>query len=118
MGPIMIQNPNTTFMTSQGMAPGQMMFPGQAGQGFMPPNNGMPPQMPGVNGFPSPGRGPPMMMHQGSQQGHQQQGQQAWGMNPGMSPSPQYNNAAPIYNNQQPPGQSKSVVFELILQVS
>ncbi|EKD16985.1 LsmAD domain-containing protein [Drepanopeziza brunnea f. sp. 'multigermtubi' MB_m1] len=103
MGPIMMQNPNGAFMASQGMAPGPPMIFNH-GQGFMPPpNNGMPPQMPGVNGYPSPGRGPPMMMQQGSQQGHQQP--QAWGMNPGMSPSPQYNHAAPMYNNQQPPGQ-------------
>jgi hypothetical protein len=40
-----------------------------------------------------------MMMSQGSQQGHQQP---MYGMNPGMSPGPQF--AAPIYT-QQPPGQ-------------
>jgi hypothetical protein len=106
MGPIMMPNPNGTFMTSQGMAPGpQMMFQGNQGP-FMAPNNGHPPQMPGVNGFPSPGRtAAPMMMSQGSQQGHQQQ--PMYGMNPGMSPGPQYGNVAPIYA-QQPPGQSKS----------
>jgi len=42
-----------------------------------------------------------MMMNQGSQQGHQQQ---MYGMNPGMSPGPQFGNAAPIYA-QQAPGQ-------------
>ncbi len=105
MGPIMMPNPQGTFMTSQGIAPGPgMMFPQGSQGGFMPPN-GFPPQMP-VNGFPSPGRGAPMMM-QGSQQGHQQ-GQPMYGMNTGMSPSPQYGNAAPIYN-QQPPGQSKHI---------
>ncbi|KAF8863624.1 hypothetical protein BDZ45DRAFT_106174 [Acephala macrosclerotiorum] len=100
MGPIMMQNPGPTFLTSQGMAPGPQMMYAQGGPGpFMPPGNGHPPQMPGVNGFPSPGRGAPMMMSQGSQQGHQQP---MYGMNPGMSPGPQF--AAPIYT-QQPPGQ-------------
>lgn len=72
----------------------------------MPPSNGMPPQMPGVNGFPSPGRGGAMMMNQGSQQGHQppppMYGMNP-GMNPGMSPGPQYVNTAQGYNQQPPP---------------
>jgi hypothetical protein len=104
MGPIMMQNPNPTFMAAQGLTPGgPMMFP-QGGPGpFMPPN-GHPPPMPGVNGYPSPGRSAPMMMSQGSQQGHQQP---MYGMNPGMSPGPQYGAVAPIYA-PQPPGQSKS----------
>ncbi|RDL39101.1 Uncharacterized protein BP5553_03441 [Venustampulla echinocandica] len=98
---IMMQNPAGGFMTSQGMAPGpQMMYP-QGGQGhFMAQGNGHPPAMPGVNGYPSPGRSAPMMMSQGSQQGHQQP--PMFNMNPGMSPGPQYGNAAPIYP-QQPP---------------
>lgn len=101
MGPIMMQNPAPTFLTSQGIAPGPQMIYAQGGPGpFMPPGNGHPPQMPGVNGFPSPGRGAPMMMSQGSQQGHQQP---MYGMTPGMSPGPQF---APMYP-QQPPGQSK-----------
>jgi hypothetical protein len=102
MGPaIMMQNPTTSFMTSQGMAPGpQMMYPpGQQGH-FMPQGNG-PPIMP-VNGYPSPGRGAPMMMSQGSQQGHQQP--PMFGVNPGMSPGPQY--GQPVYA-QAPPNQSK-----------
>jgi hypothetical protein len=102
MGPIMMQNPAGGFLTSQGMAPGpQMMYPqGQAP--FMPQGNGHPPPMQ-PNGFPnSPGRTAPMMMSQGSQQGHQQP---MYGMNPGMSPGPQYGNVAPIYA-QQPPGGS------------
>jgi hypothetical protein len=105
MGPIMMQNPNPTFMAAQGLTPGgPMMFP-QGGPGpFMPPGNGHPPPMPGVNGYPSPGRSAPMMMSQGSQQGHQQP---MYGMNPGMSPGPQYGAVAPIYA-PQPPGQSKS----------
>jgi hypothetical protein len=100
MGPIMMPNPAGSFLTSQGMAPGPQMMYQQGGQGpFMPPHNG-PSAMP-ANGFPSPGRGAPMMMNQGSQQGHQQP---MYGMNPGMSPGPQY--VAPMYP-QQPPGQSK-----------
>jgi hypothetical protein len=105
MGPtIMMQNPGNGFMTSQGMAPGpQMMFP-QGGQGhFMPPTNGHPSAMP-INGYPSPGRSAaPMMMSQGSQQGQQQQ--PVYGLNPGMSPGPQYGNIA-MYG-QQHPGQSE-----------
>jgi hypothetical protein len=64
-----------------------------------------------ANGFPSPGRGAPMMMNQGSQQGHQQP---MYGMNPGISPGPQY--VAPMYP-QQPPGQSKLSRFSVISSV-
>ncbi|KAF4631935.1 hypothetical protein G7Y89_g6191 [Cudoniella acicularis] len=103
MGPtIMMQNPTNGFMTSQGMAPGpQIMYP-QNGQGhFMPPGNGHPPPaMPGVNGYPSPGRSAPMMMSQGSQQGHQQP-PMFGGMAPGMSPGPQY--GTPMYPQQPQP---------------
>jgi hypothetical protein len=111
MGPIMMQNPNGGFLTTQGMAPGPgMMYPpGQAP--FMPPGNGHPPPMP-ANGFPnSPGRSAPMMMNQGSQQGHQQP---MYSMNPGMSPGPQYGNVAPIYA-QQPPGTSKCYASQISL---
>jgi len=103
MPQIMMQNPNPGFMTSSGMAPGpQMIYPPGQNQ-FMAPGNGHPP-LPGANGYPSPGRGAPMMMSQGSQQGHQQQ--MYAGMNPGMSPGPpQYGNVG-MYG-QQPPGQSK-----------
>lgn len=95
--PIMMQAPNGNgFMAAPGMvspAP-QMMYP-VSGPHFVP--QGPPPNIPGANGFPSPGRGAPIMMHQGSQQGHQ----------PiyGMSPNMQY--GQPIYG-QQPPGPSKS----------
>lgn len=109
MGPtLMMQNPANGFMAPQGMAPNpQMMFPQGAQNHFMPPANGHPPAMP-MNGYPSPGRSAaPMMMNQGSQQGHQQG---VYGlnpaMNPGMSPSPQYGNVGPVYT-QQPPGQSE-----------
>ena len=103
--PIMMPNPTNGFMTSQGMAPGpQMIYP--PGQGhFMPTGNG-PPAIP-VNGYPSPGRSTaPMMMSQGSQQGHQQP---IYGMNPGMSPGPQYGMVTPNFAPQQPPGQSKHI---------
>ncbi|KAK0104023.1 hypothetical protein ONS96_005128 [Cadophora gregata f. sp. sojae] len=109
MGPIMMPNPSGMFMTSQGIPPGvgsAQMFPQGSQGGFMPPTNGMPPQMPGVNGFPSPGRGGAMMMNQGSQQGHQppppMYGMNP-GMNPGMSPGPQYVNTAQGYNQHPPP---------------
>jgi len=80
-----------------------MMYP-QGSQGhFMPPNNGYPPAMPGVNGYPSPGRNAaPMMMNQGSQQGHQQP--PMYGIGPGMSPGPQYGTVGPMFA-QQSPGQ-------------
>lgn len=98
MGPIMMQNPTGTFLTSQGMAPGpQVMYP----QPFMP-GNGHPPPMPGVNGYPSPGRSAPMMINQGSQHGHQQP---MYGMSPGMSPGPQF--GGPMYQQQQQPVQSE-----------
>jgi hypothetical protein len=112
MGPaIMMQNPTNSFMTSQGMAPGpQMMYPpGQQGH-FMPQGNG-PPIMP-VNGYPSPGRGAPMMMSQGSQQGHQQP--PMFGVSPGMSPGPQY--GQPVYA-QAPPNQSESLTPEYSLKL-
>jgi hypothetical protein len=100
---MMMPNPANGFMPSQGMAPApQMMYPSGQGQ-FMPPGNG-PPVMP-ANGYPSPGRSAaPMMMNQGSQQGHQQP---MYGINtPGMSPGPQYGNVTPMYA-QQAPVQSK-----------
>ncbi|RDW62693.1 hypothetical protein BP5796_10995 [Coleophoma crateriformis] len=97
MGPMMLQNPANGFMGPQPMGPGhQMMYPPGAQPHFMPPGNG-PPGMP-VNGYPSPGRSAPMMMSQGSQQGHQPPMY-------GMSPSQQYNNMAPIYAQQQPGAQ-------------
>ena len=113
MGPaIMMQNPANGFMTSQGMAPGpQMMYPpGQ--QGHFMPQGGGPPVMP-VNGYPSPGRGAPMMMSQGSQQGHQQP--PMFGVNPGMSPGPQY--GQPVYA-QAPPNQSKSPNLRVVSDLS
>lgn len=95
MGPaIMMQNPANGFMGPQGMVPGpQMIYPPGAQPHFIPPGGG-PPGMP-VNGYPSPGRSAPMMISQGSQQGHQQQMY-------GMSPGQQFGNMAPVYAQQQP----------------
>lgn len=102
--PVMIPNPAGGFMPPQGMAPGpQMMYPPGAQGQFMPPNNGHPPVMPN-GGYPSPSRGAPMMMSQGSSQGHQP---------PmfGMSPGPQY--GTPVFP-QQIPGQSKFKISQII----
>lgn len=108
MGQIMMQNPAPTFLTSQGMPPGPQMLYAQNGPApFLPPGNGHPPQIPGINGFPSPGRGAPMMMSQGSQQGHQQA---MYGMTPGMSPGPHFTQ---MYQQQQPSGQSKPSILLL-----
>lgn len=104
MGQIMMPNPANLFSTSQGMPPGPPIMYQQGGPGpFIQPHNGQPPAI-AQNGFPSPGRVPPIMMSQGSQQGHQA----PMYMNPGMSPAPQF--AAPMYT-PQPPGQS---MFHLI----
>jgi hypothetical protein len=73
--PMMAHNPsNGPYM---GVPQGMAMFSGQqvplyapGGQG--PYHSGGPQAAPpGSHGYPSPGRGAPMMMHQGSQQGHQ-----------------------------------------------
>ncbi|KAM0245494.1 hypothetical protein ACHAQJ_010537 [Trichoderma viride] len=70
----------------QGMMAGpHLMYPGAHHPQFMPPN-GPPQPVPGANGYPSPGRpAAPMMVHQGSQQGHNMYG---------MSPNIQYNQPA------------------------
>ncbi|OAF59473.1 hypothetical protein VC83_03758 [Pseudogymnoascus destructans] len=93
-GPVMIQGPAGSFIGNPNlMAPGPpMLYPVNQAH-FAPQGNGPPPPMAGSNGYPSPGRSAPMMMPGGSQQG-----QQAYGMSPGM----QY--GQPIYA-QQPPGQ-------------
>lgn len=49
-----------------------------------PHHGGPPPTQPGSNGYPSPGRGAPMMIHQGSQQGQSAQQMMVFGMNPGQ----------------------------------
>ncbi|KAM5355588.1 hypothetical protein ACJ41O_002234 [Fusarium nematophilum] len=89
-GPMMMQ---PQFMPGpQGMVPNpQMMYPSGHPQ-FMPPSGPQP--VPGVNGYPSPGRpAAPMMAHQGSQQG-----QPIYG----MSPNVQYNQ--PVFNPGQQGG--------------
>ncbi|EEU48001.1 uncharacterized protein NECHADRAFT_90259 [Fusarium vanettenii 77-13-4] len=89
-GPMMMQ---PQFIPGpQGMVPGpQMMYPGGHPQ-FMPPSGPQP--VPGVNGYPSPGRpAAPMMAHQGSQQGQPMYG---------MSPNVQYNQ--PVFNPGQQGG--------------
>lgn len=103
--PIMMPNPGPNFLPASGMPPGpQMIYPPGGQPPYMSQGNGHPPAMPNVNGYPSPrSGGAPMMMSQGSQQGHQQQQQAMFNMNPGMSPGPQF---APMYA-QQPPAQSK-----------
>jgi hypothetical protein len=93
-GPMMM--PQQFIPGPQGMVPGpQMMYPGGHPQ-FMPPSGPQP--VPGVNGYPSPGRpAAPMMAHQGSQQGQPMYG---------MSPNVQYNQ--PVFNPGQQGGPSKS----------
>lgn len=92
--PMMVQQSSQgSFVAPHGMNvpfnPQMPMYP--PGQ---PPAYGGQPQAP--NGYPSPGRGAPMMMHQGSHQGQQ----------PPMYPNPgQY--GPPVYA-QQPPPHSKS----------
>ncbi|EXK49052.1 hypothetical protein FOXG_00960 [Fusarium oxysporum f. sp. lycopersici 4287] len=89
-GPMMM--PQQFIPGPQGMVPGpQMMYPGGHPQ-FMPPSGPQP--VPGVNGYPSPGRpAAPMMAHQGSQQGQPMYG---------MSPNVQYNQ--PVFNPGQQGG--------------
>ncbi|KAI9819429.1 MAG: hypothetical protein M1832_003992 [Thelocarpon impressellum] len=59
------------------------------------PHHGGAPPPPPSGGYPSPGRGAPMMMHQGSQPGHPQQQMVMYGMSPGQ-------HHQPIYAPQQP----------------
>ena len=49
-----------------------------------PHHGGPPPPQPGSNGYPSPGRGAPMMIHQGSQQGQPAHQMMMFGMSPGQ----------------------------------
>ncbi len=77
-------------------------------QGHVYPHpNGPPPLPPGSSGYPSPGRGAPMMMHQGSQQGQPPQ-QLMW-----MSPA---QHMQPLYAQQQP-GQSSSSLCQCFVQM-
>lgn len=84
--PMMVQQGSQGgYMGPQGMAISHLPV---YGPGPSPPY-GAPSQPP--SGYPSPGRGAPMMMHQGSYQGQ----------NPSMHPGGQY--AQPYYAQQQPP---------------
>ncbi|KAJ4307226.1 poly(A)-binding protein binding protein [Collariella sp. IMI 366227] len=75
------------------------LYPG-AHPPFIPAGSVPPQQMPGSNGFPSPGRpAAPMMVHQGSHQGSHQPQQGVYGMSPGMGYQ------QPAYTPQ--PGQGK-----------
>jgi hypothetical protein len=99
-GQVMLQPPFMAGPNGMVAPNGQVpVYPGQAPylpQGVAPP---VPPAMAGSNGYPSPGRpAAPMMVSQGSQQGHGQPGMY------GMSPSVQYQQ--PMYAPQQP-GQGK-----------
>ncbi|UKZ77674.1 hypothetical protein TrVFT333_005398 [Trichoderma virens FT-333] len=83
-GPMMMQ-PQFIPGPQGMMAAPHLMYPGGHHPQFMPPT-GPPQQVPGANGYPSPGRpAAPMMVHQGSQQGHNMYG---------MSPNIQYNQPA------------------------
>ncbi|KXJ97417.1 hypothetical protein Micbo1qcDRAFT_200116 [Microdochium bolleyi] len=103
-GPMMMPG---QFMNAQGMvAPPQMQMYQPGHPQFIPQGSGPPQQMPGANGYPSPGRpSASMMVHQGSQQG-----QQVYGMSPGMhyqqpAYAPQQQgpmNPSRGYNNQGP----------------
>jgi LsmAD domain len=105
--PMMAHNPSGgPYMgIPQGMPYGQQMPQMQMQQMYSPsqghsyPQHGGPPQGPGSSGYPSPGRGAPMMVQQGSQQG---QGPQGGMMMMGMSPGQHGQN---IFQQQQ--GQSK-----------
>lgn len=91
-GHLMVQQPSSGGYAPQPMPVHYNQMPMYAG-----PNGPMypvPPQPP--NGYPSPGRHAPMMVHQGSHQGHQQ---------PIYVPAGQF--AQPMYS-PQPSGHSKS----------
>jgi len=93
--PMMVQqHSNGSFMSMpQAMAvpfnPQMQMY--SPGQGHAIPQYGDPPQPP--SNYPSPGRGAPLMIHQGSQQG--QHPQQVMFMSPG-------HHGQPMYAQQQP----------------
>ncbi|KAL7799728.1 hypothetical protein V8C37DRAFT_415711 [Trichoderma ceciliae] len=85
MGAPMMMQPQFIPGPQGMMAAPHLMYPGAHHPQFMPPT-GPPQAVPGANGYPSPGRpAAPMMVHQGSQQGHNMYG---------MSPNIQYNQPA------------------------
>ena len=97
LAPMMMQQHSSGGFMHQPIAvpynPQMQMYPGP---GPNQPVFGSPGQP--ANGFPSPGRGAPMMMHQGSQQG-----QQPMYVQPGQYPQPVY--------AQQPPAHSRCFLF-------
>ncbi|KAI9849347.1 MAG: hypothetical protein M1837_004807 [Sclerophora amabilis] len=98
--PMMAHNPsNGPFMgVPQGLgAPfNQQMHMYSPSQGHAyPQHSGPPPPPPGSSGYPSPGRGAPVMIHQGSQQGHPPQQMMMYTMSPSQ-------HHQPVYAPQQP----------------
>ncbi|KAI9878365.1 MAG: hypothetical protein M1830_001108 [Pleopsidium flavum] len=95
--PMMVQqHSNGSFMSMpQAMAvpfnPQMQMY--SPGQGHAIPHYGGPPQPP--SNYPSPGRGAPLMIHQGSQQG--QHPQQVMFMTPGHPGQPMYAQQQPAH---------------------
>jgi len=98
--PLMVhQSSNSSFMNmppAMALPFNPQMHMYSPGQAHAVPQYGGPPQPP--SNYPSPGRGAPLMIHQGSQQG--QHPQQVMFMGPGHHGQPMY--------AQQPPQQSKS----------
>ncbi len=93
-GPVMMAGPNGPYYGPQSMMTPGMIYPNGMPVPFQQQPGAPPMSMPGVNGFPSPGRGgAPMMMQQGSQQGSQQ----------GFPMSPAMQFGQPMYPQQAPP---------------
>ncbi|KAI9892263.1 MAG: hypothetical protein M1814_001722 [Vezdaea aestivalis] len=94
---MMVHNPSNGPYPNMPQAIGgpfnqQMPMYGSPAQAHVHPYVAGPPSMgPGHNGYPSPGRGAPPMMHQGSQQG-QPQNMMMYGMNQGPHHQPMYSN--------------------------
>lgn len=96
-GQMMTNQPSNGPYMGMPANPQMQMYPGAPGSGFSQ-YPGQMPQGPGGNGYPnSPRVGAPMMVHQGSQQGHQQQ--QMMYMQHGAQGPPMF--------AQVPPGSSK-----------
>lgn len=96
MGAPMMMQPQFIPAPQGMMAAPHLMYPGAHHPQFMPPA-GPPQPVPAANGYPSPGRpAAPMMVHQGSQQGHNMYG---------MSPNIQYNQPAYVPAQASAPSQ-------------
>ncbi|KAK2760843.1 hypothetical protein FQN54_002082 [Arachnomyces sp. PD_36] len=123
--PMMVQNPSSgPYMgVPQGMAapynPQMQMYSPNPGHAY-PQHTGPPPQP--HSGYPSPSRGAPMMMHQGSQQGQPPQpvmfmnppGQAGYGqqqpnhMRGGYPPQPPHFSSSPHQSHHYPPHQHRA----------